>query len=102
MSDERYNGWANYPTWRIGLEIFSEGCVTDYLIETNTDPESIDAEWAEDYAEEIIFGHCVTDGIVESYARAFVNQVHWYEIASHISADLKEAIDWNEGDDDDS
>ena len=89
-----YNGWTNYATWRIGLEIFSEGNMAEFCYDAGMDVDDIDAEWAEEWVEELLFGHADrdrdTDGIVESYARSFISDVNWYEIASHIAEELKE------------
>ena len=94
-----YNGWTNYATWRINLEIFSEGDMAKYCYESGMDADDIDAAWAKEWVEELLFG-CLeisylgereTSGIgVESYARAFISDVNWYEIASHIAEDVKE------------
>ena len=97
MTDSTYNGWSNHATWRINLEIFSDGVEHLYDSGHGLTSDDVDAEWAVDYAEEIIFGHCDTDGIVESYARAFMQCVNWYEIASHIAEELKE-LEENEDD----
>lgn len=85
-----YNGWTNYATWRIGLEIFSEGNMAEFCYDAGMDVDDIDAEWAEEWVEELLFSDRETDGLVESYARAFISQVNWYEIASHIAEELKE------------
>jgi len=65
-----YNGWTNYATWRVNLEIFdgSEG--------------PWDHHSAKEFAEEII---CETspEGLARDYALAFLSEVNWYEIASH-------------------
>ena len=80
MKNETYNGWTNYATWRINLEIFD-----DYQPEPG---EKITAQYLEDLADEI-----VTEGatdICSSYARAFLAQVNFYEIAEHINANNNE------------
>ena len=38
--DTRYNGWTNYATWRVYLEIFSD-------FEDDMFDEAFDAQWAE-------------------------------------------------------
>jgi hypothetical protein len=72
-----YNGWTNYATWRINLEIF------DGLDFTEEDGYSITADGLRDLAEEIVFNGC-ENTLAESYARAFMSDVNWYEIAEHI------------------
>ena len=84
-----YNGWTNYATWRINLEIFDGmepsdmGCFTRY-----EEPDVSDvAKYLEDYVDEVLCtyasgGPC-GEGVTLDYARAFVSQVNWYEIAEH-------------------
>jgi hypothetical protein len=78
-----YNGWTNYATWRINLEIFDGmepndlGCFTRY-----EEPELSDvAEYLNEYVDSIL-GE-TEDGLTLSYARAFVSEVNWHEIAQH-------------------
>ena len=83
MKNVTYNGWTNYATWRVSLEIFDGSDFEDYR------PEEITATFCEEWAEEIIFIND-REGIVESYARAFLSDVNWYEIAEHIKETLTE------------
>jgi hypothetical protein len=32
MSDTKYNGWTNYATWRVNLEMFDGANWNDYYI----------------------------------------------------------------------
>jgi len=65
-----YNGWTNYATWRVNLEIFDGG-----------DWEGMDAQSFKDLAEEHIMSQ--SEGIAQDYALAFLSDVNWYEIAEH-------------------
>lgn len=67
-----YNGWNNYATWRINLEIF-DGIQEDW-----------DAEKCKDYVEEILEQ---SPKLALDYARAFLRQVDYREIAEHINED---------------
>ena len=73
-----YNGWTNYATWRINLELFSDMEVADYFDELPT------IEMLEDYVENVVFDHSGHFGIMEDYARAFLCNVNYYEILEHI------------------
>ena len=73
-----YNGWTNYATWRINLELFSDMEVTDYFDELPT------TEMLEDYVESVVFDHYGCFGLMEDYARAFLCNVNYYEILEHI------------------
>lgn len=83
MSDT-YNGWTNYATWRVNLEMFDGqsaedlGCFTRY-----EEPDTSDvAEYLRDQVDEVLCNDC-ENGPALSYARAFVSDVNWYEIAQH-------------------
>jgi hypothetical protein len=92
MSDTTYNGWSNYATWRINLEIFDG-------MELDLDPspyDKLEAYTLKDelqrIAEEIIFEGMGYDerrssNLVEDYARAFLQDVNYYEIADHLIKD---------------
>ena len=73
-----YNGWTNYATWRINLELFNDMNVTDYFDEFPT------IEMLEDYVENVVFDHSGHFGLMEDYARAFLCNVNYYEILEYI------------------
>ncbi len=78
MKDTEYNGWTNYATWRINLEILGD-------IEFE---EKVTADHLEDIVEECVFTNfntCDTPRLVEDYARAFIDEVNFYEIAKDIN-----------------
>jgi hypothetical protein len=69
-----YNGWTNYATWRIALEIF-DGYEPDYMVT---------AQDCEEMAEQVIFQNSV-DTLSDSYARAFLSDVNYNEIANNLN-----------------
>ena len=73
-----YNGWTNYATWRIQLEIF-DGMD---LAEWNLDRFDIFelADWLKEYAGEVI-EQTSTPGLARDYAMAFLADVNWGELA---------------------
>lgn len=90
MTDNTYNGWTNYATWRVNLEIFDGlNPIEDWgleLDERGADDEYAKEQLAEalrDHAEEVIFKGSDKSNLVDSYAEAFLSDVDWYEIASH-------------------
>ena len=91
MSDTTYNGWSNYATWRINLEIFDGFDPTEYYSACDlTDAYEL-GQSLKQYAEEVIF-ECGYDerrpsNLMEDYARAFLQEVNWYEIAQHLIED---------------
>lgn len=79
-----YNGWTNFATWRVNLEVF-DGCE----LQDVTDNDAADLSDYElgiqlkEYAESLIFE--VHSGEISElcidYARCFLAQVNWMEIA---------------------
>ncbi len=80
--NKEYNGWANYATWRINMEIlgdieFKERVFTDGLKEI---------------VEDCVFRNpetCNTPYLVEDFARAFISQVDFHQIAQLINEELE-------------
>ena len=72
----RYNGWTNYATWRVGLEVF-DGMTRDDIAH---------AEHAKEFAE-LCIEHALEGvdssgctALLEGWARAFLADVNWEEI----------------------
>lgn len=91
MKDTTYNGWTNYATWRVNLEMCDGLSLDDFSNnEADFDPSLVcvhtlaDAlkERAEYYLEVEMEGREGT--FVESYARAFLDDVNWAEIARYM------------------
>lgn len=90
MTDKTYNGWTNYATWRINLEIF-DGVTLEDMNTVEVDPYQL-KDYLQEYAEEIVFldshiGGKTPSSLMEDYARAFLSDVNWYEIAEHLVND---------------
>jgi len=88
MRDTTYNGWTNYATWRVQLEIFDG---LEYAEMFNLVlPAGQLGNALKDYAEELI-AMSVSDpdapNLALDYATAFLSDVNWYELANHILAD---------------
>lgn len=87
MTDNTYNGWTNYATWRVNLEIFDGfNPIEDWGLERETLTESELAELLEEHAEELVSA-TAPEGLALSYALSFMADVNWYEIASHMMED---------------
>jgi len=75
-----YNGWTNYATWRINLEIF-DGVDVEEMGWNELSLYDM-AQTLKEYAIEVI--ECdMPEGLALDYARAFVSEVNWYDIAKH-------------------
>jgi len=66
--EEKYNGWANYATWRVALELF-DGM------------EPMDSYALKDFAEEMIE---TNPDLAISYAMAFLDDVDYREIEDYL------------------
>ena len=73
---EKYNGWTNYATWRVNLEIF-DGLYSD------TEGEKVTPEGCKEYAEEVVSES--GEGLALDYAMAFLDDVDWQSIADHLN-----------------
>jgi hypothetical protein len=80
MENVKHNGWTNYATWRINLEL-----VSDMQFDEPTTAEEIS-----DMVESILFDNQEnSNSHVESYARAFLNDINYHEIADAINFDFE-------------
>ena len=83
-----YNGWTNYATWRVNLEIF-DGMTPRDITDTR-DVEAYELGQAMKDLAELIMEDRAT-GLALDYARAFLSDVNWYEIATHKIEEYKNA-----------
>ena len=83
----KYNGWTNYATWRVNLEMFDGMLVTDIC----TSRVPVVSELKDDlkeFAEHLIEQSSI-EGLARDYALAFLSEVDWWEIANHMIADYE-------------
>jgi hypothetical protein len=104
--DTSYNGWSNYATWRVNLEVFDSIPLEDFdnVVDKFTedfDGNEIDhtcildawqiapmlAERAEYYVE-----LSSTPGLARDYALAFLSDVNYVEIAEHMIEEYKREV----------
>lgn len=78
MGYERHNGWTNYATWRVNLEIIDG---YDWY-----ECEHVDADYVKELVENAVFGTLIGNGngLVEDYANAFLSEVNYHEIAENL------------------
>lgn len=77
-----YNGWTNYATWRVNLEIF-DGMSARDITGRSLPTVSELREALQEYAEELIY-QSSEEGLARDYALAFLSDVDWYDIANHM------------------
>jgi len=84
-----YNGWTNYATWRVNLEIFDGFDPRDYW-NVSERWESYDlGDFLKAYAEELIESSS-SKGFARDYALAFLSDVDWRQIASRMLDNFEE------------
>ena len=76
-----YNGWTNYETWRVNLEIFDCFDLQDHPWVDAGFHDGV-AEYLKETAEELVAGDAT--GLAKDYALAFMANVNWHEIAKHL------------------
>lgn len=91
-----YNGWTNYATWRVNLELIDDKI--NWLVE-DINGESLDpfasvielADNLKEYAEYAVDPEDA-DTLAHQYANAFLADVNWYEIAKTAADDNPELV----------
>jgi translation initiation factor RLI1 len=95
MENKTYNGWTNYATWRVNLELLDgvetsiESNLKEYLhlVEDGTISDEDKIDLVHDLSRELksvveeTMDSYDTDSIVRSYADAFLSDVDYYDIA---------------------
>ena len=77
------NGWTNWETWKVSLEIFDG---FEYEEETTADE-------LQEITEEIVFQNITKGSFVEALIWDFLQRVNFDEIADHINSDICEDDD---------
>jgi hypothetical protein len=85
MTDKTYNGWTNYETWRVNLEIFDGMDSDNFEVFGFTGDTYKLGQTCKEYATELLESEG-TGGLTFDYAMAFLDAVNWYEIAKHLAA----------------
>jgi len=82
--NKKYNGYTNYPTWRVNADIIGE---IDF---TECDYE-ITADYLQEIVEEIVLhtGVHIERGLAFDYARSFLAEVNYFELAKLINEELE-------------
>jgi hypothetical protein len=85
MSDTTYNGWTNYATWRVNLEIFDDLPAKEFF-DLDQEPYNLGKELRE-FAETLVADDKNETTLTKDYALAFLSYVNWVEIATHMIQD---------------
>ena len=82
----KYNGWTNYETWRVNLEIFDGMNPKDWGFNTS---DAYDlGQCLKEYASDLI-EQGSAEGLARDYALAFLETVNYSEIAEHMKWGLE-------------
>ena len=81
MSNIKCNGWSNYATWSINVEILGD---VDF-------DHPVTYDYLEDYVNEIVFNNQTHENarLMNEFARSFISQVDFRELAEAINSDLE-------------
>ena len=95
-----YNGWANYETWRVNLEMLDGMSCSDFGITPDADKARDElADALESYCKELadaLESYCKelvemdAKGFALDLALSYLNHVDWKEIAEHMLQDYAE------------
>ena len=77
-----YNGWSNYETWRIMLEIVDEYWYNGDNEELKKYSTSELADHLKELVDDLITQS--GEGLTVDYALAFANNANYYEMAGHL------------------
>jgi hypothetical protein len=118
MTDTKYNGWTNYPTWAWNLWIDNDEGSQAYAIELaetawaearltraydgQTREQSATAMLAdmlEQDADDRAYDLVSTAGPFSDMLSWALGQINWHEIAEHFISDLDKSDDEDEDDD---
>lgn len=88
IQDNKYNGWTNYATWRVNLEMFDGFDPADWNDDWQANQVADVADWMKETAIQLIEQDCSNKGgFALDYALAFLDEVNWFEIASNKMAE---------------
>ena len=78
MTNETHNGWTNYATWRVNLEMIDGMSAAELGCDNVRDL----SEELRHYCRAVV--EAQGEGLALDYALAFLGEVNWHEIASHM------------------
>lgn len=101
MDTKKHNGWTNYATWRIALEMFDGYTAEDLNPNVEKATREDCKEYVETYLEDTTRFYRSLDknegrngkGLVYigGWANAFLADVNWQEIADHLNDEVTES-----------
>ncbi len=92
---DTYNGWTNYATWRVNLEL-ADDYIESLVGEDVFKDEYELSEIIKEFCENCITREGTLDGLAIDYALAFMEDVNWEEIAEGAVASYPQLIESDE------
>lgn len=78
-----YNGWSNYETWRVNLEMVDGMTLEDFGFDgSDTVYAKHLGEMVQSFCEDIVEQQA--EGLALNLALSFLSKVDWTEIAEHL------------------
>jgi hypothetical protein len=84
MSDNTYNGWTNYATWRVNLEVFDGLDPREYFDSAENVYDL--SRMLKAFADDVVLAGA--EGLAYDYAQSFLSEVDYYSIAEHMAEDF--------------
>lgn len=86
MDKETHNGWTNYATWRVNIELVdSIGWVKEDIVPAEQKLDITDiCSFLQNMAEDAVTQQNELEGLAVDYALAFLAEVNWAEIARNL------------------
>lgn len=89
MDTKKHNGWTNYATWRIALEMFDGYTAEDLNPNVEKATREDCKQYVEQYLEDSTMGREPLL-YIGGWANAFLMDVNWQEIADHLNDEASE------------
>lgn len=102
MTDTTCNGWSNYATWRVNLELCDDMLQsmledTKYgsfdFLKSAEYPRVTLSDWLKETCEDLVCEQGDADTLAKQYALAFLSEVDWYRIADNFLSDNAQLLD---------
>lgn len=89
--NSKFNGWTNYETWRVQLEMLDGQTLEDFGMLPEEGETIADIVYLADCLETFCRESIEMDatGLARGFALAFLRAVNWRELAEHMVADAE-------------
>ena len=92
---EQYNGWTNYETWLMALNIDNSEGLQHAVLEYLEPLQEINQNDLKDYIEEMIAIECqgiLMYKIFDSWSEREFNNIDWYELLEAYKRDAEDIL----------